>query len=97
MSKRFKVYSNTQITYEDLKIGVAYIVEKDFTDQNGIDNKGMTGRIYPFIKGEDKGRDFITVYEGQEVQIGNYLLEIIDIKANKDEEYIKIKISSNNE
>lgn len=79
---QFIAKENTQITFEELKLGFGVISRDQYVDQSGESKFGNTVRIWPFLKNEEKGRQSILAYEGFITKIGDYTVEILDLKRN---------------
>lgn len=77
----FIVKSNTQLTFESLRIGVAGIKPRDYVDAEGANRHGPTAGLWIFYR-EDSGQDrALNAYAGQLLVVAGYQIEVLDIDA----------------
>jgi hypothetical protein len=73
--KTMLIAPNTQIEYEDLRLGIGYLGEEPSQNE-------MMVQLWPFLRYEEKGRSPIEAHEGDVVEIDHYQLEILEIKLD---------------
>mgnify|MGYP001151876688 CR=1 FL=1 len=71
-NKIFEIKEHTQFTYGPIKLGFGPI-------QIDSDDGMSFAYVWPFVKGEEKGRDSICISKGIKFGIKDYYFEVIDL------------------
>ena len=87
-----RVFSNTVLTHNDLRIDVG-----NFEDvKAGWGSAGNSAEasvvIWPYVEGDEYGRDAITAIVGDVFQIDNWTLEVVGIGKSGRRNFVDIDI-----
>jgi len=79
ITEDFNLRESTQLTVENLKIGFSYATIANYTDESGEEHRGPIAVLAAFVKNKPEENKKLRVYEGQQIQVDEYRLDIVKI------------------
>lgn len=80
----FRVEAQNQLTYKDLKIGVAGFYQETYTDAAGQLQNGLTAGLYIYHRTDRSLNRFITSYKGMKFTVGEYDVEVQQVELDPE-------------
>lgn len=88
----YVIFSNTQLTYEALRIGVGNIRKEEYVNNQSDQEIGLTAGLWIYHRNDSSLNQQVRVYSGQELDIGNYHIVVDEI--NEDEKaFVRLLIT----
>lgn len=80
-SKVIEVVSGGQVTVDNLRIGLGYVRKTKYTDDTGVERRGLVAGLWIFVKGDKSKNRQGKFYEGQQFQVDKYSLHVEKIRG----------------
>ena len=80
-AQSYQVRANTQLTVEDLRIGVGNLREGSYVDAQGAPQHGLTAGLWLYVRDDPSQNRQVRVYAGQTITVSKYVITITDINA----------------
>ena len=79
---QFAIQTNTQLTFQTLKIGVGNIWPEDYLTRDGETVNGLTVALWLFVEDKSDLDQTVRVHPGMTLEIGAYLINIVDVRED---------------
>ena len=84
--------SNTQMEYEDLRIGAGNFRKEKCIDEQGTEYKCLTAGLWIYYRNDSSLDQKVRVHAGQEVTIGIYQILINDVTDDSKNPFVRLSI-----
>ncbi len=88
----YLVRVNTQLTVEDLRIGVGNLREGSYVDAQGAPQHGLTAGLWLYVRDDPSQNRQVRVYAGQTITVSKYTIAITDI--SNDSHSVQFRIGT---
>ncbi len=88
----FQIYSNTQITYDDLKVGAGNFRKENFVTAAGETKNDITAGLWIFHRTDNRLNKTIQVHTTEELIVGNYKLNVLKIATDEKGSFVVVEI-----
>jgi hypothetical protein len=89
----FKLKSNTQMEYEDLRIGAGNFRKEECTDQQGSKSKCLTAGLWIYYRNDSNLDQQVRVQPGQVITVGVYQIQINDVVDDSNTSFVRLAIT----
>lgn len=79
---QFAIQTNTQLTFQTLKIGVGNIWPEDYLTRDGETVNGLTVALWLFVEDKSDLDQTVRVHPGMTLEIDAYLINIVDVRED---------------
>ncbi len=79
---QFAIQTNTQLTFQTLKIGVGNIWAEDYLTRDGETVNGLTAALWLFVEDKSDLDQTVRVHPGMTLEIDAYLINIVDVRED---------------
>jgi hypothetical protein len=79
---QFAIQTNTQLTFQTLKIGVGNIWPEDYLTRDGETVNGLTAALWLFVEDKSDLDQTVRVHPGMTLEIDAYLINIVDVRED---------------
>lgn len=79
---QFAIQTNTQLTFQTLKIGVGNIWTEDYLTRDGETVNGLTAALWLFVEDKSDLDQTVRVHPGMTLEIDAYLINIVDVRED---------------
>jgi len=89
----YRVKSNTQLQYENIRIGVGNFNRRSYVDETGGTTAGQTCGLWISVRDRPDLAETVTVHVGQVIRVGNYSINVSRIGYVGGAGVIELKIT----
>jgi len=79
---QFAIQTNTQLTFQTLKIGVGNIWPEDYLTRGGETVNGLTAALWLFVEDKSDLDQTVRVHPGMTLEIDAYLINIVEVRED---------------
>ena len=92
MEDTYRISSNTQFTFGDLRIGAANFWEDEYVDEQGMTKRGPTAGLWIFVRDDPSQDQVVQVHVGQELTFSQYRIRVVEI-GHEGGNFVRVAIS----
>lgn len=86
------ISANTQAEIEKLRIGVANVWEREFTDNAGKSRNGTTAQVWISHRDDEKLDMTDVVYPGKDIQVGQYRVHVTHVVKEGEGGLVRLEV-----
>jgi hypothetical protein len=73
--------SNTQATFDDVRVGAGNFRDEEYTDESGAKRRGRTGGLWIYVRGDASQDRKLRAHPGASFTAGQQRFEVVAVEA----------------